>query len=206
MTGTAQPTDLELLDGWAAGDYEAAAELLDRHFEGLCRFFRSKLRGDVGDLLQQTLRLGLQTRRRCRHGVSVRAHLYAIARNLLFAYDGPGAWEVTADPSALTREEEQPRTQPPNGDVRGLRAALRRLPLDHQIALELRYWERLERAELAQVLRLPEDRVSEHLQRGREMLRRELSAYGGGAVEALAATAGLEVIEDDPSGSYTSDG
>lgn len=170
---------MELLNAWAAGNPRAAAELMDRHFEGLCRFFRGKIREDVVEMLQHTLRIGLRTRRRCRDGVSVRAHLYAIARNLLFAYDEPGTLRETEDGDVSTHEGARASSDPTELGAPRVRAALRRLPLDHQIALELRYWEKLEDTELAHVLRLPEERVSRHLQLGRQMLRYELTSTSG---------------------------
>ena len=38
--------DIELLDAWCAGDNAAGDALIRRHFEAVCRFFRSKLGED----------------------------------------------------------------------------------------------------------------------------------------------------------------
>ena len=49
------PTELELLDAWRAGDRDAGSALLERQFDGLFRFFRSKVAPEsVGELVQQT--------------------------------------------------------------------------------------------------------------------------------------------------------
>jgi RNA polymerase sigma-70 factor (ECF subfamily) len=77
-----------------------------------------------------------------------------------------------------------------------VRAALRRLPLDHQIGLELCYWERLEETELAHVLRLPKDRVSQHLRLGREMLRHELANGADNALDTMTNLVALEASDD----------
>lgn len=206
MTNGAQLTDLELLNAWAAGNPRAAADLMDRHFDGLCRFFRSKMGGDVVEMLQHTLRIGLQTRRRCRNGVSVRAHLFAIARNLLFAYDEPGALRETAEIEVITHEGARPSSEQTELGAPRVRAALRRLPLDHQIALELHYWERLDGTELAHVLRLTEDCVPQHLRRGREMLRRELAQTDEDTLDTMTNLVALESSDDDGADRPASEG
>ena len=54
--------------------------------------------------------------------------------------------------------------------------ALRGLPLDHQIALELFYWEGMSVGELATVLGVPPGTVKSRLSRARENLREEIRA------------------------------
>jgi RNA polymerase sigma-70 factor (ECF subfamily) len=57
--------------------------------------------------------------------------------------------------------------------------ALRRLPLDLQVVLELHYWEGLRGPELAEVLEIPEGTVRSRLRLGRDRLRRCLAELEG---------------------------
>ena len=60
-------------------------------------------------------------------------------------------------------------------EQRLLLAALRRLPLDLQITLELYYWEHLPVADIAAVLGVPDGTVKSRLARARDGLRRRIA-------------------------------
>ena len=53
--------------------------------------------------------------------------------------------------------------------------ALRRIPLDYQIAVELFYWEGLTGSEVASALGVPEGTVRTHLARGRKALAERMA-------------------------------
>jgi len=171
-------TDSELLDRWAAGDTAAAEELLDRYFEGICRFFRNKVGGDVDDLIQQTFSICVQTRDRLRNKSSFRAYLYTVARNEVYAhYRRLRRTRQGFDPSVSSVQDLDPspsQVLAKDQQQRLLLTALRRIPLELQIALELRYWEQLSGPELAEVLEIPEGTVRSRLRRGTQMLREQL--------------------------------
>jgi DNA-directed RNA polymerase specialized sigma24 family protein len=59
-------------------------------------------------------------------------------------------------------------------------AAMRTIPLDSQIALELFYWEDLGVAEMAAVLAVPVGTVKSRLHRARTQLRAQLAVVGQG--------------------------
>jgi RNA polymerase sigma-70 factor (ECF subfamily) len=46
--------DPQLLAAWCAGDKQAGAALVERHFASIYRFFRNKVAGEVDDLVQRT--------------------------------------------------------------------------------------------------------------------------------------------------------
>ena len=46
--------DRDLLERWKDGDKAAGAELFDRHYQQVTRFFRSKTKGTPEDLVQRT--------------------------------------------------------------------------------------------------------------------------------------------------------
>lgn len=141
--------DLALLDRWCAGDAAAGNDLFRRHFATLYRFFEHKTDGEVDDLVQETFLQCIRSRASFQRQSTFRTYLFAIARHVLFQH-----WRkrATARPtidfdeisieslstsagSRLAKHAERAR----------LLAALRGLPVDQQLLLEMYYWEDLER-------------------------------------------------------------
>lgn len=189
MVDEAPANDRELLEAWAAGDKLAGDAFVERHFDGLYRFFANHLRNDIADLVQRTFLVCIDKRERFPEHVSVRAFLYGIAhKELLMATRkhargrqalqmvAGGASPVTS-PSALVALREEERL---------LAAAVQRLPFELQVLIELFYWEELSVGELATVLELPEGTVKSRLHRARQLLREEMEA--GGAALTLVET------------------
>jgi RNA polymerase sigma-70 factor (ECF subfamily) len=169
--------DSEQLRAWASGDQASGDALILRYFDSICRFFRSKVGDDVDDLLQRTFLDLLESAKRSEIQ-NVRATLYTIAHRRLLdqlraKYRGPvdGLTSLsvadlgTSPSSQLGRNEEQ----------RLLHDALRRISLEHQVVLELAYWEELPGAEIAVVLGIAEPTVRSRLARAREALRAQLT-------------------------------
>jgi RNA polymerase sigma factor (sigma-70 family) len=173
-------SDFELLDAWRDGDRAAGNELFDRHFDAVYRFFRNKITEGAEDLVQQTFLACVQTRDTFRGDASFRTYLFTAARSKLYTYldkrhrEGQNLdWGVTScedlgiSPTGIIAKNEIQRV---------LLAALRRLPLDMQIALELYYFEQIRGPQLAEVLGVPEGTVRSRLRRGREILRDHVTA------------------------------
>lgn len=174
--------DLALLDAWLAGDRVAAGELLDRHIEGLSRFFRGKVAGEVDDYIQETFTRCLARRTNLEAGSSFRAYLFAVARNLLCEHFRNTA-RRPVDPALVSVADLSPNASAAlrrADDRRLLLDALRRIPIDSQLTLELFYWESLSLAEMASVLEVPAGTVKSRLHRARGQLRRELETFGNG--------------------------
>ncbi|MEM6989706.1 MAG: sigma factor, partial [Myxococcota bacterium] len=76
-------TDDALLAAWRDGDRGAGDALVNRHFDAVSRFFRSKLGDDVEDLIQRTFLDCVESRDRIQRP-TFRAFLFAVARNRLF--------------------------------------------------------------------------------------------------------------------------
>lgn len=175
------PDDFALLDAWRAGDRLAGNALFERHFDAVARFFKNKVDGGVEDLVQETFLACVESEKRFEGRARFRTFLLGVARNkLLMHYRAKrtdrkdpltasvadmgcrsGSWG-----SWLARDEEQ----------RIMLAALRRLPLQSQMLLELYYWEDLSGPELAQTLELSHNTVRSRLSRAREALRLEVHA------------------------------
>lgn len=167
------PADDELLLAWRAGDRAAGATLFERHFDAIARFFRGKLGDDVQDLVQRTFLDLVESQDRLAPSASVRAYLFGIARHRLVDHlrmqsvrdVDPAVTslaELATSPSAaLVRHDEQ----------RLLQLALRQLPIEQQMTLELAYWEGLRGAEIATAMGIAANTVRSRLARARDALR-----------------------------------
>jgi RNA polymerase sigma factor (sigma-70 family) len=175
--------DLELLERWRAGEQQAGQELFVRHFRGIYRFFKHKVDGRLevtaDDLAQQTFLQCVRARDQFRHTSSFRTYLFAIARNELYQYlrklpkcehvdlEVSSLDEVISSPSKqLSRRQEKDR----------LIAALRGLPAEQQLLLELHYWHELDAVALAEVFQAQPGAIRVRLHRARMALRQRLEA------------------------------
>lgn len=168
-----------LLDRWCSGDAAAGNELFGRYFETLYRFFEHKTEGDLDDLVQEVFLACVRGRQTFRRQSTFRTYLFAIARNVLFGY-----WRRKKhDPSTLDFEELSVASLSTsagtrlakNQDRMALLSALRELPLDQQILLELFYWEGFEREQLAEIFEIEEPSVGSRLFRARKALQDHLT-------------------------------
>ncbi|HEX6244664.1 MAG TPA: sigma-70 family RNA polymerase sigma factor [Polyangiales bacterium] len=175
------PDEATLLQAWQAGDRQAGAAMVERHFAALYRFFRSKVSGDVDDLVQQTLVSCLEARGSFRGACSFRTLLFRIARRRL--YDHYRSRQRLRALDFTTTSVRALGTSPSAALVRGnevsmLREALQELPVDAQTLLELHYWEGLSTAELAQVFDVSEGTIKSRQFSARARLRELLAARG----------------------------
>ena len=166
--------DEALLAAWRMGDQHAGATLFKRYHASVARFFGNKLGFDTDDLVSETF-LGLQEGlERFRGECKVRTLIFAIARNKLLKRlrnltrdkkrFHPGEMSIAAldpTPTAKIAAKDQNKL---------LLAALRELPIDTQMVLELHYWDGLQVLEIARVLDSPIGTVKTRLQRGRKRL------------------------------------
>lgn len=175
----AKPDDAELLEEWRNGDNEAGNELVRRHFMTVYRFFVNKVNDDVDDLIQRTFLACVEGRDRFRADSSLRAYILGIARNQLLMFmrrrqrrESPVApnelsvAEVAGSPSLVIAEREEEKL---------LLEALRQIPIDLQIAVELHYWEHIPVAQMAEILEIPAGTVKSRLFRARDALRQALA-------------------------------
>ncbi len=70
-----------------------------------------------------------------------------------------------------------------------LLAALRSIPLDLQVALELFYWEQLDGPDLAEVLGVPEGTARSRLRRAREAVAEKIAELLGDGGQPAGASA-----------------
>ncbi len=169
--------DLELLDEWRAGDRNAGDRLFERHFDSVFRFFDRKMDGDPADLVQRTFLACVESSERFEGRSSFRTFLFSIARHELYRhwrerkrrddidFGVSSVADLCPTPSSLVGHHR---------DGRLLVEALRRIPLDLQVAVELHYWEGLTGPEMAEVLEIPEPTIRSRLHRARETLAKKL--------------------------------
>lgn len=171
--------DPELLAAWRDGDVRAGQELFSRYFEPVARFFANKVRDDRDDLVQETFEACLRGRDRLRDDGCFRSYLFSVAFNVLKAYfrrqrAGARVDELTASslldlapgPSTLVHAVQQEQL---------LLDALRRIPIDLQVVLEMRYWEEMSSTEIGAALGIPPATARTRLHRGRELLERAIA-------------------------------
>jgi RNA polymerase sigma-70 factor (ECF subfamily) len=173
--------DAELLEAWRAGDKDAGRALFDRHIGLVSRFFRNKVGGEAEDLIQRTFLACAAAKDRLRDGGGFRTYVLRVAQNQLYKhyrarrptedFDAMtvSIADLTASPSALIAHAERDAA---------LLAALRALPIELQLVVELHYWEGMSTAELAELLELPRGTVKTRLLRARAQLRAQLGVEG----------------------------
>jgi RNA polymerase sigma-70 factor (ECF subfamily) len=173
--------DRELLERWHGGDADAGAELFDRHYQAVGRFLRNKVDDGLEDLVQATFMACLEHPERFRGESSFRTYLFSIARNLLHKHyrrlqrgerpRDPMDFERTAIHDVVVRPSELIVQR---AEQRMLLEALRRIPLDHQIVLELYFWEPLKAREIAEILDVPVGTVRTRIRRAKALLEEQL--------------------------------
>ena len=167
-----------MLRAWHAGDMKSGELLWRRHAPAVQRFYRNKVpRTAAMDLAQRTIESALRLQAPVR---SFRGYILGIARHHLFDH-------LRGEQRKLRREAElenfvvDDSAATPEAWVcakreqRVLLRALRRMPLPVQLALELRYWERMSDGEIAEVLEIPIGTVKSRIAAGRVALRHEIA-------------------------------
>jgi RNA polymerase sigma factor (sigma-70 family) len=167
-------SDSTLLRSWGGGDPRAGDRLFRRHAPAVTRFFRNKISSDLEDLVQQTFLRGLAARTNYRSEGPFCAYLLGIAYYVLIDYyratsrapaaldvDEISAHDLCPSPSLVVAERREHQL---------LLLALRRLPLIHQVALELHYWEGMTSREIAETLGIPHGTAQTRIARGRELI------------------------------------
>jgi RNA polymerase sigma factor (sigma-70 family) len=173
-------SDPELLAAWRDGDVRAGQELFGRYFEPVSRFFANKLHHDErDDLIQETFEACVRGRDRLRDDTSFRSYLFGVAFNVLKAcfrrkrnqhqvgeLDTSSLHDLAPGPSTIVGAVQQEQL---------LLEALRRIPMELQVVLEMRYWEEMSSGEIGAVLGIPAATARSRLLRGRELLERAIA-------------------------------
>lgn len=170
-----------LLDRWRAGETAAGEALFERYFDAVVRFFRNKVVEGTDDLVQHTFLACVEGRDRLREDASFRSYLFGVAHNLLrrhfqrldaqVDFTVRSVFDLGPSPTGVVAESEHGRL---------VLEALRRIPFDYQVVLELHYWEELTAAEIGEATGVPLGTAKTRLRRGRELLLEQLTALMDG--------------------------
>lgn len=190
-----EPTDDLLLQAWRDGDKVAGQRLVERHYQAVARFFLHKLGPQTDDLVQATFLGLIEGIERFRSEGSFRAFLFAIARNKLLKqlrnttrdrarFDAGETSLAGLDPSPTHLLVAQ-------AESKLLLNALRHLPIDSQIMLELHYWERMAIADIAVVFDMKVNTVKARMRRARIALDEHMQALAATPQELEATRSGL---------------
>lgn len=179
-------SDLALLDRWCAGEQAAGNQLFSRHFETLYRFFEHKVFGEVDDLVQETLLECVRSRDTFKRQSTFRTYLFAIARHVLFQHWRRASiakptldFDEVSIESLTTSVGSKMAKQ---SDHARLVAALRTLPVDQQLLLEMFYWQDCDRDQLAEIFDVETATIGSRLHRARQAMKTLLDAPDSGFI------------------------
>lgn len=193
-------TDLELLENWRRGDRASGTELVQRYYQPIQRFFANKVaqRHDAVDLTQETFRACVERKDHIRDEAAFRGYLFATALNVLRRYIGKKSKREreAADFAELRVSDYVPPSltsiMTRRREEMLLVCALRELPLEQQIVLELTIFDELPASEIAELLGIPEGTVRSRLRLGRKKLTERIAALASSTEESAATLTDLE--------------
>jgi RNA polymerase sigma factor (sigma-70 family) len=195
-TRSAMTGDAELLEAWRGGDKRAGKILFERHYDAVHRFFRNKVGPEAPDLVQRTFLGCLEGVERYRGEGSFRSWLFAVAYRQLCKYYRSRASERSRfDVGTVSACDLDPTPSSVVGkrrEHRLLLEALRRLPIELQVALELHYWEQMSDAEIARALDMPLGTTKSRIRRARQLLAERMAELAVSPDELQSTLGNLE--------------
>ena len=189
--------DATLFQAWRQGDRSAGDALIARELDALRRFVAGKVASHADDLVQRTLLACAEATHAYRGESTFRAFLFGIARNVLHEHFRSQARHGSAplDFSQSSIMDIAPGVATithKRAEQRVLVVALKRLPMDLQLMLELYYWEEMGIDELALELGVPPGTVKSRLHRARGLLAELIPAVEATPEETQSARAVLD--------------
>lgn len=189
--------EAELLRRWGERDRKAGNALFQRYFAPMHRFFVNKVRdaATVQDLVQETFTRLAASASTFGGRSTVRTFVFGVARLVLFEHyrervhfglDVIGETSVAdlgAGPSSVAAAREE---------LRLLLDALRQIPFDKQILLELYYFESFSGPELSVFLNVSENTARSRLRCAMEALRDVIRRHGPNTVHSQSLLADIE--------------
>lgn len=186
--------DHELLARWCAGERGAGEALTGRHFTALRSFVRRKIDDPaaIDEIVQDTFLSLVQGKQRIREGIKFRGYLNCIATRRLYRwFRERGRFEsFEADEMSVSRAGGTMGLL--RSDTKLLYQALRELPAEEQLTLELYNWEELSAPEIAELTGATLPQVKHRLRRGKEKLEALIGRFRQERRADPVATAELE--------------
>jgi RNA polymerase sigma factor (sigma-70 family) len=188
--------DQQLLVAWRGGDEDAGEVLFERFYDALSRFFRSKAGEHAPDLIQRTFLVLLETQGRMRDGTTFQAYLFGVARNILLEhYRGKRRDGDRFDVSERSVEDLGPTPTTllaQAQETRLLLQAMRKIPIESQMILELYFWENMTARDIGDVLEIPEGTARTRIRRAKQLLEAQLEALAASPVLLQSTVSDLE--------------
>ncbi len=191
-----EPSDGELLTRWRAGDTASGEALFERYYEMVERFFLNKVPGGAPDLVQETFIRCVESRERIRDNDQFRVYMFGIAYHVLSGYlreryrgdravdlSEVSVCDLAPGPGSLVAHRREHRL---------LIEALRNIPVDEQVILELHYWEQLTTDQMAEVLGIPIGTARGRLQRARARLEQVMQRLAESPQDLASTLARLD--------------
>ena len=173
--------DEELYRAWALGDRRAGSRLVDRFVRPIARFFANKIAdvADAEELVAETFEIVARKLGDYGGTGSFRSYLFGIAHNVMRNYlkkKRRGGREIDPETDAIAALGPSPTTAiGARREHQLLLRALRAVPIDDQVLLELGYFEQMSRTEIAAALDWPAGTVASRMRRAHERLEEMLA-------------------------------
>ena len=165
-----------MLDAWCDGDRRSGDVLVRKYFAAVHRFFRNKAWDESDDLAQTTFLRCVAMRERFQRRSSFRTFLFSVARHVLYEHYRSKAGGAQFDPAGSSVADLDPSPSRIVSELEWQReflAALRQIPAEFQMVLELYYWEGLGTHEIAEVVGVPRGTVKSRLHHARKRLEQQ---------------------------------
>lgn len=202
--------DAELLEAWRQGDREAGSELFERHYPAIVRFFANKIAGDPADLIQETFEACVKGRDRLNEDAGFAAYLFGVAYNVLRRhYERTRKQGERFDPGTSTAADLSPgpaTMMARRDEHRLLLIALRMIPLQLQVVLELFYWEGVTSATIAKILDTPHGTIRTRLRKARQEVETVLAQLIKDPEKLQRARAGMDTLASQIREDHSSSG
>ncbi len=188
--------DAQLLRAWADGDATAGNLLFDHHYRSIYRFFVNKLRSlaEVEDLVQQSFMACVESAASYRAEGRFRSYLFGIARKILLKHLRDRA-RREVDPASSSIADcglGANSIIDAHREQRLLLSALRHIPIDSQIVLEMSYWEQMPAKAIAEALGETLPAIRGRLRKAKLELRGTLDALARSPEELASTLDGLD--------------
>lgn len=186
MTHGHEPSDEELYRLWhddrtTTEGQKAAGQLWSRYFDEIMGYFRKRLSNDIQDVVTETLQVAIMGTNFRGEG-SFRGFVYGVARNKLFREYRRRSKVEDFDPSVSSLNDVGPSVtyaMDKRKDRSLVVEALRRIPIDNQMAIDSYYMDGLSGPKLAEMLDISVPALRNRLRRGLEMVRVVLDQLEG---------------------------
>jgi RNA polymerase sigma-70 factor (ECF subfamily) len=186
--------DVHLLERWRAGDKTAGRELYARHIDVVIRFLRNKVPDRLEDFVNETFTLALERAQagKIRDAKAFRSFILGVANYTVISHNRRLWRESEFDPERHTTADMSPgpfSIVVQKEEQRVLLKALRRIPFESQVLLELVYFENLDHHAVADIVEIDYQKVRRKLHAARQKIKEVIMTFEE-SPELLTSTMG----------------